>query len=285
MIPEPKKPYEICSHCGNHALWEKSSAPESIRLPNIYWRTTNHEECEKLLAKKANEISINAYKAENIKIRKENLDRWGRNNKAPNEWRSFTFENYHSSKENDDAISTAKKLKPDDNFGIIIYGPAGTGKSHIGFSHLNRIFDKYLLPEFDLSVLSSEDPDSRNDLEIRKIDSIKYTQAAEFIAETKKKNNEIELGVLHAQILFFDDLGSESINEWSREILFRLFEHRSSHKLQTIVTTNLNLRELRERLHERVSSRILSSCVPIKIIGSDYRRNLLNEKLKILSSR
>jgi DNA replication protein DnaC len=40
---------------------------------------------------------------------------------------------------------------------------------------------------------------------------------------------------------------------------------------QLVVTTNCSGRELRDRLGDRVVSRLVEMCVPVKMVGGDYR--------------
>lgn len=58
-------------------------------------------------------------------------------------------------------------------------------------------------------------------------------------------------------ILVLDDLGSEKSSEWVGEKLFQVIGHRHDAHKRTIITSNLNLVELRDHLeHPRTPSRI-----------------------------
>ncbi|NDJ61341.1 MAG: ATP-binding protein [Chloroflexi bacterium] len=60
-----------------------------------------------------------------------------------------------------------------------------------------------------------------------------------------------------APLLIIDDLGVENPSGWAQEKLFQLLNHRYSHRLPTVVTTNVEL----DRLDPRIRSRLLDQQV------------------------
>ncbi len=75
--------------------------------------------------------------------------------------------------------------------------------------------------------------------------------------------------IRNAPLLILDDLGAESSSSWAKEKLFQLLNHRYSHRLPTVVTTNVDL----ETLDPRIRSRLLDSNLIKrgKITAPDYR--------------
>ncbi len=75
--------------------------------------------------------------------------------------------------------------------------------------------------------------------------------------------------IRNAPMLILDDLGSESPSQWAREKLFQLLNHRYSHRLPTIITTNVDL----DTLDPRIRSRLLDSELIKrgKITAPDFR--------------
>ncbi len=75
--------------------------------------------------------------------------------------------------------------------------------------------------------------------------------------------------IRNAPMLILDDLGAESPSQWAREKLFQLLNHRYSHRLSTIITTNVDL----DTLDPRIRSRLLDSELIKrgKITAPDYR--------------
>lgn len=72
-------------------------------------------------------------------------------------------------------------------------------------------------------------------------------------------------------LLLFDDLGAGQVTDWSTDTLFRLVDVRWSEQRPMIVTSNLETKELRAAVDERVLSR-LADATPVRLSDRDYRR-------------
>ena len=82
--------------------------------------------------------------------------------------------------------------------------------------------------------------------------------------------------VMDAPLLLIDDLGTEPLmNNVTVTQLFNLLNERQLAGRHTVISTNLNPRELQERYTERIASRLLdeSSCARLGFVGGDIRRN------------
>lgn len=77
-----------------------------------------------------------------------------------------------------------------------------------------------------------------------------------------------------ARLLLVDDLGAErKPTEFTEEINFRLINWRYENHLPTLFTSNVEPKQLAERLGDRVTSRIAEMCQRVAIKGNDRRRN------------
>ena len=77
-----------------------------------------------------------------------------------------------------------------------------------------------------------------------------------------------------ARLLLVDDLGAErKPTEFTEEVNFRLINHRYEHHLPTLMTSNVEPKELRARLGDRVTSRLAEMCERVAMKGNDRRRN------------
>jgi DNA replication protein DnaC len=77
-----------------------------------------------------------------------------------------------------------------------------------------------------------------------------------------------------ARLLLIDDLGAErKPTEFTEEINFRLINHRYEHHLPTLMTSNVEPKDLAARLGDRVISRLAEMCERIPMKGHDRRRN------------
>jgi DNA replication protein DnaC len=80
-------------------------------------------------------------------------------------------------------------------------------------------------------------------------------------------------------LLVIDDLGAEQGTDWSRDQLYSLINHRQTNHLATIVTSNLMVGELRDRLGSPTVSRLTSLCAPLEITSTvDYRAKLAGDE-------
>jgi DNA replication protein DnaC len=81
--------------------------------------------------------------------------------------------------------------------------------------------------------------------------------------------------IRNVPMLILDDLGAESPSTWAKEKLFQLFNHRYSHRLPTVVTTNTDL----DTLDARIRSRLLDAGLikRAKITAPDYRTYARNQ--------
>jgi len=76
-----------------------------------------------------------------------------------------------------------------------------------------------------------------------------------------------------ARLLFVDDLGAErKPTEFTEEVNFRLINHRYEHHMPTLLTSNVEPKQLAERLGDRVTSRLAEMCERIPMKGNDRRR-------------
>ena len=80
--------------------------------------------------------------------------------------------------------------------------------------------------------------------------------------------------VRNAPLLIIDDLGVENPSQWAQEKLFQLLNHRYSHELPTVITTNADI----HTLDPRIRSRLLDDQVitRLTIRAPDYRNVMQN---------
>jgi DNA replication protein DnaC len=86
-------------------------------------------------------------------------------------------------------------------------------------------------------------------------------------------------------LLALDDLGSENPTHWVRDRLYTLINSRYLSQRPTIVTTNLSLEALADRLGERTVSRLWGVSLVINFGGADYREQVKRESLARVRAR
>lgn len=77
---------------------------------------------------------------------------------------------------------------------------------------------------------------------------------------------------LGADLLLLDDLGATKDSEFVEDVTLRLVDHRYVHQLPTIITANVNRRDLRSKLGDRTASRFAEICTLIELTDADHRR-------------
>lgn len=77
--------------------------------------------------------------------------------------------------------------------------------------------------------------------------------------------------VERAGLLLLDDLAAERSSDWTGETLYRLIDYRWANLLPTIITTNATPAEVRERMGDRVASRLNGMGRVVRMTGEDRR--------------
>jgi DNA replication protein DnaC len=147
---------------------------------------------------------------------------------------------------------------------ILLTGGTGSGKTHIAISilreliKLNKIYRSNVCfitaPEFLLEI--------RNTFNKKVVD---------FDEHEPKTEEEIIDKYAGCELLILDDLGAEKSSDFAIQSLYLLIDRRNRNLKPTIITTNLSLKEIEEKLDARIASR-LSDMKVIKINMPDYRK-------------
>lgn len=134
---------------------------------------------------------------------------------------------------------------------LIISGGVGTGKTHLAAAIANYLVGKGIPALFATFGEHLESIKEEFD----------YTDRREYLSKMK-----------NTPMLIIDDLGQENSTDWSRQILFDVFNYRYEHKYPMVITTNLEDKMLREHLGEALFSRACEVCSMVKTSGRDHRR-------------
>ena len=238
-------PSTTCKRCGQEAK------PKFIF---IGWRQQEHcELCSKLAAEeREREIAI--------RERKEKTARLLESSGMRGIMRNMTFDSFNSQRRGkiyEAAKQYAEDFTPQTNTGLILFGKAGSGKTHLAVAIVRQVIE-------------------------RKQIAAKVARTVELLADIRKTfndhdgyrvENESELiqKLAYVPLLVLDDLGAEKISDWVKEIFYRIIDERWLEQRPIIVTSNLNLKELEEKIGDRIVSRIAGMCIPIEMQNQDYR--------------
>ncbi len=144
---------------------------------------------------------------------------------------------------------------------LVLVGPSGCGKTHLAAAVANRCL------ELGTPVLFVIVPDLLDHLR------------AAYHPDSEMGYDQLFDQVRNAPVLIFDDLGTQSTTAWAQEKLFQIINHRFNARLPTIVTTNVPLQKLDERLHTRLTDPSLSHVYELELAS---RRRTGPGKLDVL---
>ena len=187
--------------------------------------------------------------------------------RIPKRFWNASFSNYiPETPSQSTALLKAKQFvytfNPEEGRGITFVGNPGVGKTHLAVAILKEIYNlKRVRGIFfdtkDLIYRIKILMDERKDLKL-----INY--------------------IVNHPLLVLDDLGSERLSEWQRELLSYIITQRYNNMKSTIITTNYRLEEkingklgqdLSSRLGENIVSKMFEMNEIVTILGKDKRKN------------
>ena len=85
-------------------------------------------------------------------------------------------------------------------------------------------------------------------------------------------------------VALLDDLGIERDTSYAKEQVYNIVNNRYLKHKPTIFTTNLSYSQIENCTesveYQRIYSRIIEMCIPVMVLGEDYRKVIKEEKLK-----
>lgn len=146
----------------------------------------------------------------------------------------------------------AKMMEGEDRFGLLLYGPVGTGKSFYAAAIAN-----YLL-EHGYTAAMTNFTEMVNAIMDRSVDSQRYVSH-----------------LMRKDLLIFDDMGVERDTEFMQEQVTAFIDARYKSGRPLIVTTNISMEEIKkpkDLTYRRMYDRLLEICHPVKVDGKSRRR-------------
>ncbi|MGI5836635.1 MAG: ATP-binding protein [Chloroflexota bacterium] len=143
------------------------------------------------------------------------------------------------------AFKLSREFAENPHLWLVLLGTTGCGKTHLAAAIANQVIARgqpvyfVVVPDLLDHLRSAYSPDSK----------VPYDELFETIRT--------------APLLILDDLGAHSSTPWAEEKLYQLVNHRYNHRLPTVITTNLALDELDERLASRLADVRVSLLCPI----------------------
>lgn len=171
----------------------------------------------------------------------------------PKIYSNKSFDDFNVKPENIQAMSFAMSAITS-NQSLYIFGECGTGKTLLS-SIIGR---EKALQEIQPLFFTSTDL---------------FFELNPFTKEKEDKESTADkrFRIRHCSCLILDDLGAEKPSQWTNSILFDIVNYRYNEQLQTIFTSNFNVKDLQKRWAKengayegaRTGRRIVSMCKPV----------------------
>ena len=124
-----------------------------------------------------------------------------------------------------------------ENNGLYIYGECGTGKTMLA------------------SIIANERAElAKPSMFIGAVDI--FHELNPYSSDSRTACNRKDI-IKKTPCLIIDDLGAEKPSDWTKQTLFEIIDFRYRENLQTIITSNFNISELKNRLSEYEGNRII----------------------------
>ena len=204
--------------------------------------------------------------AQRQKERKEHLARLFTHAGLGSRYRNCTFDNFQHRPGAAQAYIAARAYgerigqKITAGCGLLLFGPLGTGKSRLIAAIINAAISR------GYSAIIERVP--------KLLLTIRSTYNGGAITE-----QQLMRGMTDADLLVLDDAGSEKWTEWTEPTLYTIIDERYTHEKALLITSNLDLAELQQKIGARAMDRILEMCDIVETRGPSYRREQAKKRL------
>lgn len=130
----------------------------------------------------------------------------------------------------------------------MLTGSVGTGKTHLAAAMAHYAIENGVITKFG-----------------------NVTDIFQSLRDSFTSDEDILSDVKAVPFLVLDDLGKERQTDWTTETIYSIINYRYEHMLPTVITTNLSMSDLQERLGAATVSRLMEMCDYVEMNGEDYR--------------
>ena len=156
------------------------------------------------------------------------------------------------------AFSENFKSRSGENW--LLYGPTGLGKTHLSTAVASNVIKSGASVVYDTAqqiIFAFEERRFGRDYD----------------SDGGRKYSDCDL-------LIIDDLGVEVVNQFSVSCLYSVINDRLVKRRSTIINTNLERAQIREKYTDRIASRLFGEYMPLFFSGTDVRRQKIERQIK-----
>lgn len=176
---------------------------------------------------------------------------------------SFDLSYYESDRKSYDNMSHiyammksyALEFNPSSSPNIILFGGTGLGKTHLSVAVTKSVIDKGYDAVYTGAIGMISD-----------FENIRFGNS-----DATASGNSTER-YFNCDFLVIDDLGTEVVNQYTTGCVYEIINRRINTGRPTLISCNLNQRELGSRYTDRIASRIFGEYLPLVFSGTDVRR-------------
>lgn len=192
---------------------------------------------------------------------------------VPDRYVERTFANWRVRPGTEAAYAAAVEwagLPLDSDRGLVLFGPPGTGKSHLAVAALRtRLERAETTPAIEPHDIVGRARHLHADYVVVPLMLDRLRSAI------RHPGNPTEDWFAHLRdtcsLLVLDDLGREKLTDWADERLYVLIESRYGRRLPTVATSNLDPAQMSAAGYSALVSRLTETCDFAAVRATDYR--------------
>ncbi len=142
---------------------------------------------------------------------------------------------------------------------LLLRGPTGVGKTHLSLAIAGEVLSR------GYSVVYGP------------VQKLLHRIENEHFGRATGNSEDVMTG---CDLLILDDVGTEFSSSFYTSALYNIINERMLSGKPTIISTNLNQKELTDRYGEQIASRITGTFQPLVCVGSDIRQLKLRQSLE-----